>query len=68
MKKAHTEDPAVHTIPEACRILRIGRTAGYEGARRGEIPTIRIGKRILVPAEALRRLLERVNDAHAPKG
>ena len=48
------------TIPEAAQALGIGRNAGYEAARRGEIPTIRIGKRLLVPLPALERMLEGV--------
>ncbi len=45
------------TIPEAAKTLGIGRSAAYEAARTGQIPTIRIGKRILVPIAALDRLL-----------
>jgi excisionase family DNA binding protein len=37
--------------------LGIGRNQAYEAAHRGEIPSIRIGKRILVPVAALDRLL-----------
>ena len=46
------------TIPEAAELLGIGRNTAYEAVRRGEIPTIRIGKRILVPVIALERLLD----------
>ena len=46
------------TVTEAAQLLGIGRSAAYEAARRGEIPTIRIGKRILIPWAALERLLE----------
>ncbi len=46
-----------YSIPEVAEVLGIGRTAAYEAARTGEIPTIRIGKRILVPVAALERLL-----------
>ena len=46
------------TIPEAAELLGIGRNTAYEAVRRGEIPTIRIGKRILVPVSALDRLLD----------
>lgn len=44
-------------VEEAGRILGIGRTKAYEAARTGEIPTIRIGRRLLVPKVALERLL-----------
>lgn len=30
----------------------IGRTAFYEGVRSGDIPSIRVGKKILVPSDA----------------
>ncbi len=47
-----------HTVPVAGEILGIGKNAAYEAARKGEIPTIRIGRRLLVPKLALKRLLE----------
>lgn len=49
--------PDVFTIEEAARILRIGRTAAYEAARRGEIPVIRVGRRLRVPRCRLEALL-----------
>ena len=45
------------TVEEAAKELGIGRNQAYAAARRGEIPIIRIGKRILVLREPLRRLL-----------
>lgn len=46
------------TIEEAAKLLGVGRNNAYEAAKRGEIPTIKIGKRILVPLAALERLLQ----------
>ena len=46
------------TVEEAAKILGLGRSGAYEAARRGDIPTIRIGKRLLVPTAALERMLE----------
>jgi excisionase family DNA binding protein len=45
------------TIPEAGIILGISRNSAYEAARTGEIQTIRVGKRLLVPNAALEALL-----------
>jgi excisionase family DNA binding protein len=45
------------TVPEAGRALGIGRNAAYAAARNGELPTVKIGKRLLVPIMALQRLL-----------
>jgi excisionase family DNA binding protein len=56
MMKARDE-PKTQTIDEAAKELGIGRNQAYAAAKRGEIPTIRIGKRILVLREPLKRLL-----------
>ena len=45
------------TIEEAARVLGVGRNKAYEAAHRGEIPTIRIGKRILVLREPFKKML-----------
>ncbi len=47
----------VVTLNEAAQILRISRGSAYEAAKRREIPTIRIGRSLLVPAAALERML-----------
>jgi len=45
------------TVEQAGRELGISRNSAYEAAKRGDIPTIRIGRRILVPRLALERML-----------
>jgi excisionase family DNA binding protein len=42
-------EPLTLTVEEAGRLLGISRGLAYEAARRGEIPTIRLGRRLLVP-------------------
>ena len=46
-----------YTVEEAARLLGVSRGVGYEAARRGELPTIRLGRRLLVPKIALERML-----------
>jgi hypothetical protein len=47
------------SVPEAGReYFNLSRNASYEAARRGEIPTIRIGRILRVPVVALERKLE----------
>jgi excisionase family DNA binding protein len=46
-----------YTVEEAGRLLGIGRNQAYDAAKRGEIPTITIGKRKLVPKATFDRLL-----------
>jgi excisionase family DNA binding protein len=45
------------TIPEAAEKLGIGRNQGYAAAKSGQIPTIKVGNRILVPVVALENKL-----------
>jgi excisionase family DNA binding protein len=58
-KAAHPS--AVLTVMEAANFLRISRGSAYEGIRLGQIPSIRIGRRLLVPRAALEKLLEGVS-------
>lgn len=44
-------------VDQAAEMLGIGRNAAYEAVRRGEIPCVRIGGRILVPRAALQKML-----------
>jgi len=50
-------EPLVYTVGEAAELLRIGRTAAYEAARRGDLPTVRIGRTLRIPRHALLRML-----------
>jgi hypothetical protein len=53
------DEPKTLTVPEAGRVyFDLGRNASYEAARRGDIPTIRIGRLLRVPVLALERMLE----------
>ena len=59
-----SEAPLVLTVEETATALRLGRTACYEAIRRGEIPSVRIGRSLRVPRQALEQLLN-VN-GHGP--
>jgi excisionase family DNA binding protein len=52
----------VLTVPEAGELLGISRAFAYELVARGELPFIRLGRRVVVPKAAL---LELVNQATA---
>ena len=51
-------DRDVLTVPEAARALRVSPRTYYAAAARGEVPAVRIGRRLVVPGAALKRLLE----------
>jgi hypothetical protein len=46
------------SVPEAGAEIGLGRNASYEAAKRGEIPTLRIGRRLFVIISRWRRKLE----------
>ena len=45
------------TVPEAAQLLGVSRMTAYSAVREGSIPSVRIGRRLLVPRAALERLL-----------
>src|SRR5690349_16185570 len=47
----------VYTVPEAACLLGLSRNGAYEAAKRGDIPTIRVGRLLLVPKIPLHRIL-----------
>jgi excisionase family DNA binding protein len=47
----------VLTVPEAAALLRVGTRTYYAAAARGEVPAVRIGRRLVVPGAAIARLL-----------
>ncbi len=48
----------VYSVAEAGKRLGLSRGLMYEAIRIGQIPSVRIGRRILIPCAALDRLLE----------
>jgi excisionase family DNA binding protein len=52
------EQKQTMTVEEAAKLLGIGRALAYEMARTGKLPTIRFGRRLVVPRRAVERLLE----------
>ena len=48
---------ATHSVTEAANILGISRTTAYECVRTGELPSLRLRGRIVVPVVALQALI-----------
>ena len=48
----------VYTIVEIMEMLNISRGQVYKGIKEGDIPSLKIGKRLLVSKKALDALLE----------
>lgn len=45
--------PVTLTVEEVARVLRIGRNTAYEAIARGDLPSVRIGGRVLIPSARL---------------
>jgi excisionase family DNA binding protein len=55
-----TTEKLTFTVEEAGKLLGISRALAYEMARQGKLPTLRFGKRLVVPKKAVQDMLERV--------
>lgn len=49
--------PPTVSVEEAGELLGISRRSAYRAAERGELPVVRVGRRILVPSAKLLALL-----------
>jgi len=57
---AATTDRLLVSVPEGGRLVGLGRTAAFEAARRGDLPTVEFAGQRLVPISELRRMVEAV--------
>lgn len=53
------------TVDEVAELLGISRVSAYEGVARGDIPHIKVGRRILVPRAALTAMLAKASAGKA---
>lgn len=58
-------DRPTMSVMEAADLLGISREAGYDGVRRGDIPSIRIGRAIRIPSAKLAAMLGIAVDGQA---
>ncbi|HVF04280.1 MAG TPA: helix-turn-helix domain-containing protein [Frankiaceae bacterium] len=49
--------PPILTVEQTAKLLGISRGLAFAAVRAGEIPHVRIGRRILIPRDRLRALL-----------
>lgn len=58
--------PLLCKIPDACRLLCVGRTKFYALRDAGEIEVVKVGGSSLVPLDSIQRFVERLRTA-APR-
>jgi excisionase family DNA binding protein len=65
---AHTSGgaltPLLFNVRDAARLLGLGRSKFYELLSTGEVRTVRVGRRRLVPADALTEYVARLTADH----
>jgi excisionase family DNA binding protein len=54
------------TVAEAAKLLRLSRAFTYELVARGELPGVRLGRRIVIPRIAIDRILSDAANALRP--
>jgi excisionase family DNA binding protein len=59
VKGFNTNNRRTVTVDEAAQILGVGRNRAYELVHSGELRGIRIGRRWLIPFEAIEEFIER---------
>ena len=50
--------PLTLTIPQAAQLLGISVSKAYEAARSGQLPTLRVGSRVLISRRRLEELID----------
>ena len=51
-------ESAVLSVNECAKLLKISRGSAYQAVLTGDLPHVKIGRRILIPRIALERMLE----------
>jgi excisionase family DNA binding protein len=57
--RADKPDALCLSVEQAAELLGVSRSALYDAIARHEVPSVRIGRRVLVPRKALEEWLER---------
>lgn len=58
MRRDEQPERLTYSVEEVATVLGISRAFAYEAVQRGDIPHLRIGRRILIPRSALQRLVD----------
>jgi excisionase family DNA binding protein len=50
-------ETATVSVPNAAKVLGISRASAYKAAKNGELPVIKLGKRVLVLRDGLQKMI-----------
>ena len=57
MAPTEPQTPLTMSVPEAGKLLKLGRDASYQAARRGQIPVLEFGRLLRVPVALFNQML-----------
>lgn len=63
MQLPDAKDEPTISVEQSADVLGISRASAYQAAKRGEIPTLRFGRRVRVPTALLAAMLGQSQDA-----
>ena len=66
VKEAKLADKAYFSVKEFKDRLGVSSNLIYEQLRKGVLPSVRLGGRILIPADALQQLMEKQHQQETP--
>ena len=66
VKEAKLADKAYFSVKEFKDRLGVSSNLIYEQLRKGALPSVRLGGRILIPADALQQMMERQGQQEIP--
>lgn len=66
--KGSPDEPLTLSVQATAKILGVSRGSAYEAIRTGQIPSIRFGKRIVVPRAALNRMISQADNRESNYG
>jgi len=55
-QSSHEQVPLLLSVPQAAHLLGVGLTLCWEMVHGGQLPSVRLGRRVLVPRHAVERL------------
>ena len=68
MLKLELPNEPTMSVPKGGRLLGLGRDASYAAAHRGDLPTIKLGRKLRVPTARLAAMLGLTWDCAADEG
>lgn len=61
----YEQSPLLLSVPQTARLLGVGTTLCWDMVHRRQLPSVRLGRRVLIPRAALEQLVSVIDDKDA---